>query len=67
MDLREASVRAEQLEILRVWSLMQCWDRQWNVLSDSLLQVDRSRVSMLQQVWEKVQRAESPTFWITIC
>ena len=51
-----------QLEMLRVASLVQCWARQWNVLSDSFLQLDRSRLSMLQQVWEKVHRAESPTF-----
>ena len=62
MALSEVSVRLEQLEMLRVASLVQCCARQWNVLSDSFLQLDRSRVSMLQQVWEKVHRAESPTF-----
>ena len=62
MALSEVSVRLEQPEMLRVWSLVQCWARQWNVLSDSFLQLDRSRVSILQQVWENVHSAESPTF-----
>ena len=36
-----------QLEMLRVASLVQCCARQWNVLSDSFLQLDRSRVLMI--------------------
>ena len=49
MALRELSVRLEQDEMLRVWSLAQLEARLCNVLSDNLLQVDRFSVSMLQQ------------------
>ena len=49
MALSELSVRLEQEEMLRVWSLAQLEARLCSVLSDSLLQVDRFSVSMLQQ------------------
>ena len=49
MALSELSVRLEQEEMLRVWSLAQLEASDSSVLSDSLLQVDRFRVSMLQQ------------------
>ena len=49
MALRELSVRLEQDEMLRVCSLAQLEARLCSVLSDNLLQVDRFRVSMLQQ------------------
>ena len=52
----------EQEDISRVWSLIQLEAREWNVLSESLLQVDRFNFSMLEQFWEKLTRAESPTF-----
>ena len=64
MALSELSVRLEQEEMLRVWSLAQLEASDSSVLSDSLLQVDRFRVSMLQQYVEKLISAESPTFWI---
>ena len=63
MALSELSVRLEQEEMLRVWSLAQLEASDSSVLSDSLLQVDRFRVSMLQQYVEKLISAESPTFW----
>ena len=49
MALSELSVRLEQEEMLRVWSLAQLEARLCIVLSDNLLHVDRLRVSMLQQ------------------
>ena len=67
MALSELSVRLEQEEMLRVWSLAQLEASDSSVLSDSLLQVDRFRVSMLQQYVEKLISAESPTFWEEKC
>jgi len=59
--LRELSVRLEQEDISRTWSLGQCLERDWQVRSDSFLQFCRFSRSILAQFWANVDSAESPT------